>query len=257
MLYDLLDQINRVFDPIKSFLPFFNYLFLILGILFGLLLSLKITTEGFEQLRLTAFAPSYHPYRQGRFATHGVAHATDSSQIQTAPLSQSLCIAYQFSIVRFLRYKNRKTILHTEQQGQQNLSVHTTRGTVRVNSCKIEFNTIHCEDKQDRPNEFSNQWSHQLVAEKKALSDTIWDAVFLHHHSLRLKESVLREGDKVYIFGRQAWVNQQRIFKDVIVTDKPDYIVVLNAAENFVIGAFMLCVMAYGVYQAALSLLQN
>lgn len=112
---------------------------------------------GFRGLQLTVLAPSYHPRRKGRMIAKGTACATTPNEMQTTPLSQTPCIAYEFFILEPRNSPKGGTsyaFLHRQSQGQWNLSVQTPRGQIQVKPNELDLEHIHFEDRQDLWNEF-------------------------------------------------------------------------------------------------------
>ena len=214
--------------------------------LFMMLCGSMGAISAFNSLRLAAFAPPFHPRRQGRIMACGLVRPTDPSQLQTAPLSQIPCLAYQFSIVES-RGRNTKAYLHSERRGQWNLSIHTPSGVLPVTSCELDLNNIHLQDHQHLFAEFENQRAFALLSENNISPNNMAGM----RRSLTLRESILRSGDRVYLIGRQQWSDGQRTLKNAVITDKPISQFILKASVMLVASAAVVYI-STGVIHLAL-----
>ena len=199
----------------------------------------------FNSLRLAVFAPPFHPRRSGRFMAQGVVRATDPSQVQTTPLSHTACVAYRFAITE-IRGRKSKVFLYTEYRGRSNISLSTENGVLQIDRCELDFNDYHANDQQHVFRDFLQARSHTLLAQHNISSKNAVGA----RRSLSITESILREGDAVYAVGRQVWVDQKRIFKDVIVTDKPIRRFIMRATVMFA-ASILVLYLSVGVVQVA------
>ncbi|UJB68591.1 hypothetical protein HRE53_19065 [Acaryochloris sp. 'Moss Beach'] len=195
---------------------------------------------GFRGLQLTVFAPNYHPRRKGRMIAKGKACATHPNEVQTTPLSQMPCIAYEFFILEPRNSHKGSTsyaFLHQQSQGQWNLSVQTPRGQVQIKPSELDLDHIHFEDRQDLWNEFTETRSLSLLSEQEI---TLKHKLTGTRRTLILREKVIRNGDAIRVLGRQKHNNRLPLLEDAIVTDKPISRVILESSLALVAGVFAL-----------------
>ncbi|BDM78560.1 hypothetical protein [Acaryochloris marina] len=221
-------------------IAFINFTFHLLLGLFVILMGGGACYIGFRGLKLTIFAPSYHPRRKGRMMAKGKACATHPNEVQTTPISQTACIAYEFFILE--PRNNTKegdsfAFLHRQSRGRWNLSVQTSRGQVQVKPTELELDHIHFEDRQDLWSEFTESRSVSLLAEQKI---TLKHKLTGTRRTLILREKVIRNGDVIRVLGRQKHSNQLPLLEDAIVTDKPISRVILESSLALLAGLFVL-----------------
>lgn len=170
----------------------------------------------------------------------GKACATHPNEVQTTPLSQTSCIAYEFFILEPRNSPKGGTsyaFLHRQSQGQWNLSVQTPRGQIQVKPSELDLDHIHFEDRQDLWNEFTETRSLSLLAEQEI---TLKHKLTGTRRTLILREKVIRNGDAIRVLGRQKHNNRLPLLEDAIVTDKPISRVILESSLALVAGVFAL-----------------
>jgi hypothetical protein len=200
---------------------------------------------GFHRLRLTVFALSRHPHYQGRVITQGLARPTDPQQVHMSPLSESPCIAYQFSILESrsgVKGGRSQSVLYQDIRGQWNLSLQTPRGIIPIQSCELDFDRASWQDTQTVFRHFAHPRSVLLLAEHG-----INPQLARWRRSLTLSETLIRDGDPIRVIGRMQ--SHPPRLAAAIVTDKSDRRILLEATLACLIGAgsvwIALAILAY------------
>lgn len=220
-------------------IAFLNFTFHLLLGLFVILMGAGACYIGFRGLQLTVFAPSYHPQRQGKMIAKGTACATHPHDVQTTPLSQTPCIAYEFFILEprnYVKGGSSFVFLHRQSRGQWNLSVQTSRGKIQVKPSELDLDHIHFEDCQDVWNELTETRSFSLLAEQEI---TLKHKPTGTRRTLILRKKVIRNGDMIRVLGRQKLNNQVALLEEAIVTNKPISRVILESSLALLAGIFV------------------
>lgn len=220
-------------------IAFLNFTFHLLLGLFTLMMGGGACYIGCRGLQLTVSASSYHPRRRGRMIAKGTACATHPNEMQTTPLSQTPCIAYEFFILEprnNVKGGNSFAFLHRQSRGLWNLSVQTPKGHVQVKPSELDLDRIHFEDRQDSWNEFTESQSLSLLAEQDI---TLKHKLAGTRRTLILREKVIRNGDVIRVLGHQKHSNQLPLLEDAIVTDKPISRVILESSLALLAGVFV------------------
>ncbi|MGD1908981.1 MAG: hypothetical protein ACFB0C_23755 [Leptolyngbyaceae cyanobacterium] len=193
---------------------------------------------GLHRLQLLLFASRLHLDRKGKILAKGIACATDPNKIQTTPLSDTPCIAYQFMILEpraALKSTSSQTTLYQESRGQWNLSLQTPRGKVKLKPGALDLDGAYFSDRQNLARPFSAPRSSTLLTEKGINPKPIGV-----RRSLNLVEWVIRDGDPIRVLGRIG--DQPLCIEAAIVTDKSMYRVFTEAVLACLVGICFLWV---------------